>query len=297
MILNLITTAYLLVKRRRREKVMEQAQVEDQVQAQELPIMEFNLLNVIYNEGKPNQLHALKDASGKIYPGEFISIIGPSGCGKSTLLHTLDGLNRPSSGTIRIDGREVSSPGGDRAMVFQDFALMPWHTVYENIAFGLRLEGKPKSYIREKVMHYIRMVGLEGFDGKYPHQLSGGMKQRVGIARAFAVEPKILLMDEPFSAIDEQTREIMQEEVLKLMLIEKKTVVFITHSIDEAVFLSNRILLMTVRPGKIVEDIKIDIPYPRTLETKLLPEYQAYKARVWGHLKGEVKRQYQRGEA
>ncbi|TDF93224.1 ABC transporter ATP-binding protein [Paenibacillus piri] len=275
---------------------MEQAQLQPRVHPQETPIMEFSRLNVIYNEGQPNQVHALKDASAVIYPGEFISIIGPSGCGKSTLLHTLDGLNRLSSGKIRIDGREVNGPGGDRAMVFQDFALMPWHTVYENIAFGLRLEGKPKSYIREKVMHYIRMVGLEGFDGKYPHQLSGGMKQRVGIARAFAVEPKILLMDEPFSAIDEQTREIMQEEVLKLMLIEKKTVIFITHSIDEAVFLSNRILLMTVRPGTVVEELEIDIPYPRTLETKLLPKYQEYKSRVWDHLKGEVKRQYQKGE-
>lgn len=145
-------------------------------------------------------------------------------------------------------------------------------------------------------MHYIRMVGLDGFESKYPHQLSGGMKQRVGIARAFAVEPKILLMDEPFSAIDEQTREIMQEEVLKLMLHEKKTVIFITHSIDEAVFLSNRIFLMSVRPGRIVEELTIDIPYPRTLETKLLPEYQDYKSQVWNHLKGEVKRQYQRGK-
>lgn len=261
------------------------------------PILEFNQINVIYNEGGPNPVHALENASAKVYPGEFISIIGPSGCGKSTLLHTLDGLNRASSGTIRIEGNEVGSPSRDRAMVFQDFALMPWHTVFENVAFGLRIEGKSKSQIREKVMHYIRMVGLEGFEGKYPHQLSGGMKQRVGIARAFAVEPKILLMDEPFSAIDEQTREIMQEEVLKLMLNEKKTVIFITHSIDEAVFLSNRIFLMTVRPGKIVAELNIDIPYPRTLETKLLPEYQEYKSRVWNHLKGEVMRQYQKGEA
>lgn len=264
---------------------------------QAAPILDFNQINVIYNEGEPNQVHALNNVSAKIYPGEFISIIGPSGCGKSTLLHTLDGLNRPNSGTIRIDGKKVHGPGGDRAMVFQDFALMPWHTVFENISFGLRLEGKSKSEIKDKVMHYIKMVGLEGFEEKYPHQLSGGMKQRVGIARAFAVEPKILLMDEPFSAIDEQTREIMQEEVLKLIQNEKKTVIFITHSIDEAVFLSHRIILMSVRPGRIVDELKIDIPYPRTLETKLLPEYQEYKAIVWNHLKGEVKRQYQRGEA
>ncbi|MDR7318852.1 ABC transporter ATP-binding protein [Brevibacillus nitrificans] len=265
--------------------------------AQAVPVLDFHQLNVIYNEGEPNQVHALNNVSAKVYPGEFISIIGPSGCGKSTLLHTLDGLNRPSAGKIYIDGVEVNGPGGDRAMVFQDFALMPWHTVFDNIAFGLRLERKSKSEIQEKVMHYIRMVGLDGFESKYPHQLSGGMKQRVGIARAFAVEPKILLMDEPFSAIDEQTREIMQEEVLKLMLHEKKTVIFITHSIDEAVFLSNRIFLMSVRPGRIVEELTIDIPYPRTLETKLLPEYQEYKSQVWNHLKGEVKRQYQRGEA
>jgi NitT/TauT family transport system ATP-binding protein len=262
-----------------------------------VPIMEFDQLNVVYNQGSGNEVHALNNASGKIYPGEFISIIGPSGCGKSTLLHTLDSLITPTSGAIRIEGREVAGSGGDRAMVFQDFALMPWQTVYDNVAFGLRLEGKKGSQIKDKVMHYIKMVGLEGFERKYPHQLSGGMRQRVGIARAFAVEPKILLMDEPFSSIDEQTREIMQEEVLKLMSIEKKTVIFITHSIDEAVFLSNRILLMTVRPGRVVDEVSIDIPYPRTLETKMLPEYQGYKYRIWEHLKGEVKRQYERGEA
>ncbi|GAX90377.1 ABC transporter ATP-binding protein [Effusibacillus lacus] len=262
-----------------------------------IPLLKFDSINVVYNQGKANQVHALKDVSGEIHEGEFVSIIGPSGCGKSTLLHTLDGLIKPTSGSIHVNGRQVEGPGGDRAMVFQDFALMPWHTVYQNVAFGLRLAGKPDREIRERVMHYIQLVGLEGFEGKYPHQLSGGMKQRVGIARAFAVDPKVLLMDEPFSAIDEQTREIMQEEVLKIMLYEKKTVIFITHSIDEAVFLSNRIFLMSVRPGKIVDDLKIDVPYPRTLETKTLPEYQSYKAKIWDHLKGEVARQYLRGEA
>jgi NitT/TauT family transport system ATP-binding protein len=261
------------------------------------PILKFDNLNVIYNEGQPNQVHALNNVSGDIHEGEFISIIGPSGCGKSTLLHTLDGLLKPSSGTISINGSEVHGPDENRAMVFQDFALMPWQTVYENVAFGLRMAGKKNKDIRDKVLHYIKMVGLEGFEQKYPHQLSGGMKQRVGIARGFAVEPKVLLMDEPFSAIDEQTREIMQEEVLKIMLNEKKTVIFITHSIDEAVFLSSRIILMSVRPGQIVDEIKIDIPYPRTLETKALPEYQEYKQLIWDHLKGEVRRQYKKGES
>ncbi|MUG69382.1 ATP-binding cassette domain-containing protein [Paenibacillus validus] len=259
--------------------------------------MSFNEINVIYNQGQPNQVHALKDVSGTIREGEFISIIGPSGCGKSTLLHTLDGLIRPVSGSVSINGRPIESPGGEKAMVFQDFALMPWHTVFQNVAFGLRLAGKNNKDVKDHVMHYIRMVGLDGFEHKYPHQLSGGMKQRVGIARAFAVEPKILLMDEPFSAIDEQTREIMQEEVLKMLQHEKKTVIFITHSIDEAVFLSNRVFLMSVRPGRIIDDLTIDIPYPRTLETKLLPEYQEYKSIIWNHLKGEVTRQYQKGEA
>ncbi|MFE5430573.1 ABC transporter ATP-binding protein [Peribacillus simplex] len=263
----------------------------------EIPILQFDSLSVIYNEGEPNQVHALKEVSGEIHEGEFISIIGPSGCGKSTLLHTLDGLLKPTSGTIFVNGSPVHGPNGDRAMVFQDFALMPWQTVYQNVAFGLRLAGKKDSEIRDKVMHYIKLVGLDGFEQKYPHQLSGGMKQRVGIARGFAVEPKVLLMDEPFSAIDEQTREIMQEEVLKIMLHEKKTVIFITHSIDEAVFLSSRIFLMSVRPGQIVEEVKIDIPYPRTLETKSLPEYQEYKKIIWDHLKGEVRRQYRKGEA
>jgi NitT/TauT family transport system ATP-binding protein len=261
------------------------------------PILKFDSIDVKYNQGKPNELHALKNVSGEVFEGEFISIIGPSGCGKSTLLHTLDGLLSPTSGSIYVKGKQVDRPGGSRAMVFQDFALMPWQTVYQNVAFGLRLAGKPDREIRDRVMHYIKMVGLEGFDGKYPHQLSGGMKQRVGIARAFAVEPEVLLMDEPFSAIDEQTREIMQEEVLKIMLNEKKTVIFITHSIDESVFLSSRIFLMSVRPGQIIEELNIDIPYPRTLETKALPEFQAYKAKIWDHLKGEVTRQYVRGES
>lgn len=261
------------------------------------PILKFDSLNAIYNEGKPNQVHALKDVSGQINEGEFISIIGPSGCGKSTLLHTLDGLLKPTSGTIYVNGSPVHGPDENRAMVFQDFALMPWQTVYQNVAFGLRMSGKKDREIRDKVMHYIKLVGLDGFEQKYPHQLSGGMKQRVGIARGFAVEPKVLLMDEPFSAIDEQTREIMQEEVLKIMVHEKKTVVFITHSIDEAVFLSSRIFLMSVRPGQIVEEVKIDIPYPRTLETKALPKYQEYKKIIWDHLKGEVRRQYKKGEA
>ncbi|GAB7389154.1 ABC transporter ATP-binding protein [Bacillaceae bacterium] len=261
------------------------------------PILKFDSLHVVYNEGRANQVYALKNVSGEIYEGEFVSIIGPSGCGKSTLLHTLDGLIKPTSGSIYVNGEKVEGPSGDRAMVFQDFALMPWHTVYENVAFGLRLAGKPDREIRDRVLHYIQLVGLSGFEEKYPHQLSGGMKQRVGIARAFAVEPRVLLMDEPFSAIDEQTREIMQEEVLRIMLNEKKTVVFITHSIDEAVFLSSRILLMSARPGQIIDELTIDIPYPRTLETKTLPQYQEYKAKIWDHLKAEVTRQYVKGEA
>jgi len=259
------------------------------------PLMSFKDINVIYNQGHPNEVHALKDVSGEIYQGEFISIIGPSGCGKSTLLHTLDGLITANSGSVYINGHKVEGPGGEKAMVFQDFALMPWQTVFDNVAFGLRLKGISKKSYGDEVQRYIRMVGLEGFENKYPHQLSGGMKQRVGIARAFAVDPEILMLDEPFSAIDEQTREIMQEEVLKIMLNAKKTVIFITHSIDEAVFLSSRILLMTVRPGQITKDLTIDIPYPRTLEAKLLPEYQNYKSIIWNHLKGEVKLQYQKG--
>ncbi len=207
----------------------------------------------------------------------------------------MDGLIRPVTGSIYVNGHRVEGPGGEKAMVFQDFALMPWHTVFQNVAFGLRLQADRKR------IYAIMSCTISGWSGSKAlkantHQLSGGMKQRVGIARAFAVNPKILLMDEPFSAIDEQTREIMQEEVLKIMFKEKKTVIFITHSIDEAVFLSSRIFLMTVRPGRIVEDLKIDIPYPRTLETKLLPKYQEYKALIWNHLKGEVTRQYQRGE-
>jgi len=237
------------------------------------PLMNFENLNVIYNQGEPNQVHALQDASGEIYEGEFISIIGPSGCGKSTLLHTLDGLIRPVTGSIYVNGHRVEGPGGEKAMVFQDFALMPWHTVFQNVAFGLRLQGRSEKDIRDHVMHYIRMVGLEGFENRYPWELSGGMQQRVGIIRALIHDPAMLLMDEPFGALDAMTRDNMNLELQRIWMERRKTILFITHSIPEAVFLGDRVLVMTPRPGRIAEDRRIELPRPRPLDVMTTPEF------------------------
>jgi NitT/TauT family transport system ATP-binding protein len=207
---------------------------------------------------------ALSDISLKVRPREFVSVIGPSGCGKSTFLRIVAGLDRPTSGDILVSGRKVIGPGADRGMVFQEYALLPWKTTEANIAFGPSLKKMPKAERQAITRRFIDLVGLTGFEKKYPHQLSGGMRQRAAVARVLANNPTVLLMDEPFAAVDAMTRQRLQEELTAITTHEQTTVLFITHAIDEAVFLSDRVIALSGRPGRIVADLKIDLPRPRT---------------------------------
>ncbi|TMI86686.1 MAG: ABC transporter ATP-binding protein [Bacillati bacterium ANGP1] len=234
---------------------------------------------------------ALQECSLEIQPSEVLCVIGPSGCGKTTLLRIIDGLIRPDTGRVLADGEEITRPRRDLAMVFQHFGLFPWKTVSGNVAYGLRVQGRPDHEVRATVRHYLEMVGLQGFEGHYPYQLSGGMQQRVGLARAFAVDPSVLLMDEPFGSLDAQTREVMQGELLRLWRIQRKTLVFVTHSIDEAIILGDRVALMTHRPGRIKELIDVGIPRPRDPEAvRGSPRYATLRRYIWNELKPEVAR-------
>ena len=211
--------------------------------------------------GEP--LLALLDVTFCVENNEFFSIVGPSGCGKTTLLNLLAGFEQPTRGELRVGGELITEPGWKRAVVFQEYALFPWYTVAQNIRYGLRRKRVPEDEQRRIVDHYVGLVGLRGFEQRYPRELSGGMRQRVSIARALAVNPSVLLMDEPFAALDIQTREYMQDELLKIWQREPKTVIFITHSIDEAIKLSDRIAIMAPRPGRIAEIKSVDLPRPR----------------------------------
>jgi NitT/TauT family transport system ATP-binding protein len=210
-----------------------------------------------------DQLVALEDINLEVMDGEFVCILGPSGCGKTTLLRIIAGLEQKTSGSMALKGKEITGPGPDRGMVFQEFALFPWRTVRRNIEFGLEVKGVPAAKQRESSQKYIDLVGLKGFEDSHPNQLSGGMKQRVGIARALANEPAILLMDEPFGALDAQTRNQMQKELLRIWSETRKTIIFITHSVDEAVFLSDRVVVLTSRPGRVKTVHRIELPRPR----------------------------------
>lgn len=232
---------------------------------------------------------AVENITLDIQQGEFVSIVGPSGCGKSTLLDLIAGLTKPSSGQILLSGKQITQPGLDRGIVFQQYALYPWLTALENIDFGLEAKGIDKQIRREKAQYYLELVGLAGFEKHYPNELSGGMKQRVAIARSLAYEPEILLMDEPFAALDAQTRETLQEELIKIWQSSKKTIVFITHSIDEAIFLSQRVAIMTSRPGRIKEIIEI----PQSLKSNAEDirstfEYGQLRHQIWSLLSEEV---------
>ncbi len=207
---------------------------------------------------------AFEDLNLHVQTDEIICILGPSGCGKTTLLRAIDGLLSLERGTISIDGRTVDCPRPEVAMVFQHFGLFPWKRLHQNVAYGLQVQGITKAEVQERVEHYIQMVGLNGFENHFPYQLSGGMQQRAGLARALAIHPQILLMDEPFGALDAQTREILQEELQRIWQQEKRTMVFITHSIDEAILLGDRVAVMSARPGRIREILDIDYPRPRT---------------------------------
>jgi ABC-type nitrate/sulfonate/bicarbonate transport system ATPase subunit len=219
---------------------------------------------------------------------DFVTILGPSGCGKSTLLRIVAGLDHPTSGRVLLDGREVTGPAADRGMVFQSYTLFPWLSVRENIAFGLRERGVPKAERHAIADAFIRRVGLAGFENHWPRQLSGGMQQRTAIARALANDPKILLLDEPFGALDNQTRVLMQEMLLSIWERDQKTVLFVTHDIEEAIFLGSRVLVMSARPGRIKADIKVDLPHPRSYKIKTSAEFVSLKERLVEEIRGEA---------
>lgn len=229
---------------------------------------------------KGGEMVALDRTSFKVKEGEFITILGPSGCGKSTILRIVAGLEEPSSGHVYLDGREVNGPGPDRGMVFQSYTLYPWLTVEDNIAFGLKLKGTSQRQCKEVAQHYLELIGLSGFEKHYPIQLSGGMKQRVAIARALANDPEILLMDEPFGALDAQTRSIMQEILLKAWEESKKTILFITHDVEESIFLADSVYVMTARPGRLKENIPVSLPRPRDYNIKSSSEFLSLKKRL-----------------
>jgi NitT/TauT family transport system ATP-binding protein/sulfonate transport system ATP-binding protein len=230
---------------------------------------------------------AIEPTSFQVSDNDFICLLGPSGCGKSTLLRIVAGLDRPTTGRVLLDGEPVVGPGSDRGMVFQSYTLFPWLTVEQNIGFGLREKGVPAAKRAGVVGQYVERVGLRGFEHHYPKMLSGGMQQRTALARALANDPKVLLLDEPFGALDNQTRALMQELLLGIWEADRKTVLFVTHDIDEAIFMANRVAVMTARPGRIKSDVRIDLPHPRHYTVKTTPEFSAYKARLTEEIRVE----------
>jgi len=245
-------------------------------------------VSLVFKSKDRQPVTALSNFSLDIAHGEFVSIVGPSGCGKSSFLNILLGLIRPGNGEIHLNGTRITGPGQERAMVFQEFGLLPWRTVTANVELGLELKGIAPTPRAERANELIKLVGLTGFESHYPHELSGGMKQRVGLARALATEPEVLLMDEPFAALDAQTRDLMQMELLQIWERTKKTVLFVTHSIEEAAYLSDRVIVMTARPGRTKDILKIDLPRPRDYEMRLTPEFNDLKLHIWEVLKEEL---------
>jgi NitT/TauT family transport system ATP-binding protein len=239
------------------------------------------------------QVVALDGVSIAVEKGTFVSIVGPSGCGKSTLLLIIDGLMKPSTGTVAINGTVITAPGIDRAMVFQEASLFPWFTALRNCAYGLECQGMRRREAEEKARGLLKMVGLAGFEHHYPSELSVGMQQRANLARAIAVDPQVLLMDEPFAALDAQTRELMQAELLTIWAKTQKTVIFVTHQIDEAIYLSDRVIVMSARPGRIIDDVNVGLERPRALEIKRTEAFAVLEERVWSQLFSEVKRSTQ----
>jgi NitT/TauT family transport system ATP-binding protein len=245
----------------------------------------------LYNERTDEDLPVLHDVGFEVLEGELVCIVGPSGCGKSTLLNAVDGLIAVTEGAILVDGRAVDGPGPDRAMVFQHDSLFPWRTVLQNVMYGLDLQGKlDKAERRARALALVELVGLTGFADHYPHELSGGMRQRVNIARALVMEPQLLLLDEPFAALDAQTREFMQVELLKILARARTTALFVTHQINEAVFLSDRVVVFSARPAGIKDIIPVDLPPERSLAVKLQPPFLEFEQRIWRLIEQEAHR-------
>jgi NitT/TauT family transport system ATP-binding protein len=235
-------------------------------------------------------LQVFRDVNLRVGHREILALVGPSGCGKTTLLRCLDGLIPMSEGEVRVDGQPVTGPLPKAAMVFQHFGLFPWKTVFGNVAYGLRLAGVSKAVLQERVPYFIQLVGLSGFEDAYPYQLSGGMQQRCGLARALAVEPDVLLMDEPFAAVDAQTREILQFELLRIWQMRPTSTIFVTHSIDEAVLMGDRVVVLKGKPSTVSEIVQVNLPRPRTRETLASPRFAELREHVWRTLMDEARR-------
>jgi NitT/TauT family transport system ATP-binding protein len=263
-----------------------------------MPILTLRNLSKVFGatDNGSGQVIAVNDVSLEVGSGEFLSIIGPSGCGKSTLLRIIGGLLDPSSGELTVGGEPVSGPHPWIGMVFQEESTFPWRTTLGNVEFGLEMRGFPLNERRAKAREMIRLVGLSGFEERYPSELSGGMKQRVAIARALVLEPKILLMDEPFGALDEQTRIILGEELLRIRDELKQTIVLVTHNINESVQLSHRVMVMTARPGRVKEVVNIDLPYPRDSSIIASDRFGRLVAQVWSALREESIKSFRQTE-
>lgn len=248
--------------------------------------IDISNLSKVYQSARGDVV-ALQDVNLQIRRGEFISLLGPSGCGKSTLLNIISGFQKPSSGVLLQNGREITGPDASRTVVFQDYALFGWMTLQENVEFGLKANGMPKAERADIARGLLEKVRLSGFENKLPHEISGGMKQRCSIARALAPDPEILLMDEPFGALDAQTRVMLQEEIARLSHEAGKTVVFVTHGIDEAVFLADRVVVMSPRPGRVRQEVDVTLARPRTSEVRADPWFVSTVNELWETLKPE----------
>ena len=242
------------------------------------------------NRRTGRRLQALDRVNLEIYPGEFVCIVGPSGCGKTTFLNAVDGLLPISGGSMTLDDKEITKPGPDRAMVFQQASLLPWRTVLKNVIYGLELQGWNRKAAADRGREFIQLVGLAGFEDAYPRELSGGMQQRVNLARALATDPDMLLLDEPFAALDAQTREFMQLELLRVWRKTQKTALFITHQINEAIYLADRVIVFSARPGHVREEFRINLPRPRPLRVKRDPLFLNYEDAIWEIIEEEVRK-------
>ncbi len=251
------------------------------------PLVDVRGLSKVFVRGA-RRVAALEDLSLQVAAGEFVTIVGPSGCGKSTFLHLLGGFVPPSTGVMRIAGREVRGPGPDRGVMFQELALFPWRTVLGNVTWGLEVQGRPRAERLAIAERYLSLVGLLAFKDAFPAELSGGMKQRVALARVLAFDPAVLLMDEPFGALDAQTRELMQEELQRIWLETGKTVLFVTHDVEEAVYLGDRVVVFSARPGRIKAEVAVRLPRPRRLEIKKSQAFLDRRNQVWDLLREEV---------